>query len=145
MRKLISSSMSRHLSTRNISSKYTHAFLSNLAYRQTDRQTDKRGQMHVPPPLSEVNYKYKYLNLLFKYNSSTSKRYNKSAILTTFVPTNLSKSLSFELCTYYDGACLHHVYVVTGAVFSGPVESLFACLLSVIEISCQANRALRLD
>ena len=72
MRKLISSSMSRHLSTRNISSKYTHAFLSNLAYRQTDRQTDKRGQMHVPPPLSEVNYKYKYLNLLFKYNSSTS-------------------------------------------------------------------------
>ena len=34
--------MSRHLSTRNISSKSTHAFLSNLAHRQTDRQTDKR-------------------------------------------------------------------------------------------------------
>jgi len=30
--------MSRHLSTRNISSKYIHAFLSNLANRQTDRQ-----------------------------------------------------------------------------------------------------------
>ena len=37
--KLISSSMSRHLSTRNISSKSTHTFLSNLANRQTDRQT----------------------------------------------------------------------------------------------------------
>jgi len=36
--KLISSSMSRHLSTRNISSKSMHTFLSNLANRQTDRQ-----------------------------------------------------------------------------------------------------------
>ena len=36
--KLISSSMFRHLSTRNISSKSMHAFLSNLANRQTDRQ-----------------------------------------------------------------------------------------------------------
>ena len=36
--KLISSSMSRHLSTRNISSKYLHAFLSNLANRQTDKR-----------------------------------------------------------------------------------------------------------
>jgi len=34
--KLISSSMSRHLSTRNISSKSIHGFLSNLANRQTD-------------------------------------------------------------------------------------------------------------
>ena len=34
--KLISSSMSRHLSTRNISSKSMHAFLSNLAHRQTN-------------------------------------------------------------------------------------------------------------
>jgi len=48
--KLISSFMSRHLSTRNISSKSMHAFLSNLA----NRQTDKRGQTHLPPPLSEV-------------------------------------------------------------------------------------------
>jgi len=46
---LISSSMSRHLSTRNISSKSMHAFLSNLAHRQTDKRT------HLPPPLSEVN------------------------------------------------------------------------------------------
>jgi len=37
--KLISSSMCRHLSTRNISSKSMHTFLSNLANRQTDRQT----------------------------------------------------------------------------------------------------------
>ena len=34
--KLISLSMSRHLSTRNISSKSRHSFLSNLAHRQTD-------------------------------------------------------------------------------------------------------------
>jgi len=52
--KLISLSMSRHLSTRNVSSKSMHAVLSNLANRQTDRQTDKRGQTHLPPPLSEV-------------------------------------------------------------------------------------------
>jgi len=38
--KLISSSMSRHLSTGNISSKSMHAFLSNLANRQTNRQTN---------------------------------------------------------------------------------------------------------
>jgi len=37
--KLISSSMSRHLSTHNISSKSMHAFLSNLAKRQTEKQT----------------------------------------------------------------------------------------------------------
>ena len=42
--KLISSSMSQHLSTRNTSSKSMHAFLSNLAC----------GQKHIPPPLSEV-------------------------------------------------------------------------------------------
>jgi len=48
---LISVSTSRHLSTRNISSKSVHVFLSNLA----NRQTDKHGQKHVPPPLSEVN------------------------------------------------------------------------------------------
>jgi len=34
--KLISSSMSRHLSIRKMSSKYMHAFLSNLANRQTN-------------------------------------------------------------------------------------------------------------
>ena len=44
--KLISSSMSRHLSIRNISSKSMHAFLNKLA----DRQTNKHGQKHVPPP-----------------------------------------------------------------------------------------------
>jgi len=35
--KLISLFMSRHLSTRSILSKSTHAFLSNLANRQRDR------------------------------------------------------------------------------------------------------------
>ena len=48
--KLINSSISRHLSTRNISSKSMLAFLSNLA----NRQTDKHGQKHLPPLLSEV-------------------------------------------------------------------------------------------
>jgi len=56
--KLTSSSMYRHLSTRNISSKSMHAFLSNLANRQTDRQKDRQtnehGQKDVPTPLSEV-------------------------------------------------------------------------------------------
>ena len=53
--KLISSSMSRHLSTRKMLSKSMHVFLSNLANRQTDRQADKhRGQSHIPPPSSEV-------------------------------------------------------------------------------------------
>jgi len=52
--KLISSSLSRHLSTRNISSKSMYAFLSNLFNRQTDRQKHKRGQTHLPPPLSQV-------------------------------------------------------------------------------------------
>jgi len=48
---LISSSMSRHRSKRNISSKFMHAFLSHLAHRQTN----ERGQTHLPPPLSKVN------------------------------------------------------------------------------------------
>jgi len=37
--KLISLSMSQHLLTRNSSSKYMHLSLSNVANRQTDRQT----------------------------------------------------------------------------------------------------------
>ena len=55
--KLISSSMSRRLSTRNISSKSMNAFLSNLA----NRQTDKHGQKHLHPPLSEVIITYFYV------------------------------------------------------------------------------------
>jgi len=45
--KLISSSMSRHLRTRNISSKSMHAFLSNLANRQTDRQTNTGENIYL--------------------------------------------------------------------------------------------------
>ena len=60
--KLISSSMSRHLSTRNVSSKSMHAFLGNLAYRQTERQTDKRTRAKTytssltasPPPAGYI-------------------------------------------------------------------------------------------
>ena len=57
--KLISSSTSQHLSTRKISTKSMHAFLSNLANRQTDSQIDSldihRWQSHLPPPLSGIN------------------------------------------------------------------------------------------
>jgi len=42
------------LSTCKISSKSMHAFLSNLANRQTDSQTNIAGN-RIPPPLSEVN------------------------------------------------------------------------------------------
>jgi len=45
--KLISSSMSRHLSTRDISSKSMHTFLSNLANRQTDRQRNTGKNMYL--------------------------------------------------------------------------------------------------
>jgi len=55
--------MSRHLSTRNISFKSMQAFLSNLANRQTDRQTNKHGQKHVPPPLLEVTTSFQLLHL----------------------------------------------------------------------------------
>ena len=59
--KLISLSMSRHLSTRNISSQSMRALWVILL---TDRQTDKHGQKHLPPPLSEVNYAMDSLTLL---------------------------------------------------------------------------------
>jgi len=49
--KLIRSSMSRHLSTCNVSSKSMHAF---LVVWLTDKQTNKHGQKHLPSPLSEV-------------------------------------------------------------------------------------------
>jgi len=39
-----------------------HAFLSNLANRETDRQTNEHGQKHVPPPLSEVNITFSFTN-----------------------------------------------------------------------------------
>jgi len=45
--KLISSSMSRHLSARKISSKSIHAFLSNLANWQTDMQTNATNRIYL--------------------------------------------------------------------------------------------------
>ena len=45
--KLISSSMSRRLSTCSISSKSMHVFLSNLANRQTDRQTNTGKNIYL--------------------------------------------------------------------------------------------------
>ena len=52
VQKLISSSMSRHLSTRNISAKSMHAFLSNLANRQSSLMSlrlSSFGLVRVPP------------------------------------------------------------------------------------------------
>jgi len=46
--------MSRYMLTRNISSKFMHTFLSDLANRQTDRQTNEHEQKHLSAPLSEV-------------------------------------------------------------------------------------------
>jgi len=69
--KLISSSMSWHLSTRNISSKSTCAFLSYLANRhRSDTFTFKcqQGSTHelwqtqLSPPLSEVKNKWQSVN-----------------------------------------------------------------------------------
>jgi len=57
--KLMSSSMSRHLSTCNISSKFVHSFLSNLANRQTDKRTQaKTCTSFVPPQLSTHSLKF---------------------------------------------------------------------------------------
>jgi len=47
--------MSRHLSTRKMTSKSMHAFLSNLANRQTDRQQSQ--SVKFTSLLSEVNKK----------------------------------------------------------------------------------------
>ena len=52
--KLISSSMSRRLSTRNISSKFPNPCTRFWVILLTDRQTNEHGQKHVPAPLSEV-------------------------------------------------------------------------------------------
>jgi len=39
--------MSRHMSTRNILSKSMHAFFSNLANRQTDKQRDRQTRANA--------------------------------------------------------------------------------------------------
>jgi len=40
--------------------------LSNLANRQTDRQTNEHGQKQLPPPLSEVNNEHSTKPVLYK-------------------------------------------------------------------------------
>ena len=45
--KLISSSVSRHLSTHKISSKSMHAFVSNLSNRQADGQTNAGKRIYL--------------------------------------------------------------------------------------------------
>jgi len=55
-------------------------FLSNLAHRQTDRQTNERGktQLHVPPPLSEVN----------KYASCINYEVFESVVAQAYIQTD---------------------------------------------------------
>jgi len=60
--KLISSSMSRHLLTRKISSKFMHAFLSNLANRQTDRQTNAGDRIYSKCDRQRLSMIYLLLN-----------------------------------------------------------------------------------
>ena len=69
--KLISSSMSRHLSTRNISSKSMHAFLRNLANRQTDKRTQANA---FTTSFVRGNYK----NLAIANGSRVSCTHNSS-------------------------------------------------------------------
>jgi len=91
--KLISSSMSRHLSIRNISSKSMHAFLSNLAHRHTDRQTNECGQTHLPPSLSEV--------------ITESTRWLQNKLQITYLSSSLSiYSISFYASTSCTLECL---------------------------------------
>jgi len=99
--KLIRSSMSWHLSTRKMSSKSMHAFLSNLANRQTDKH---RGQSDLPPPSSEViitssamvlppgEYNDMILEWLFIY--SKVSRWDCNCFLWCFNANNNSPAIS---------------------------------------------------
>ena len=114
--KLIGSSMSRHLSTRNMSSKSMHAFLSNLAHRQTDRlwqtervrdrqtnrQTDKRaracGRKHIPPPLSKVMTLSDHYNVDLNVTSKNSQMVQHRAILK--VPSNRKSYMIYRTAPF---------------------------------------------
>ena len=63
--------------TSNISSKSTNAFFSNLANRQTEKQTSKHGQKHVPPPLLEV---MKMVTMMIIVKTAVSKTMFKDDI-----------------------------------------------------------------
>jgi len=92
--KLISSSMSRHMTTRNILSKSMNAFLSNLANRQTDkrtraktcrwtntgkniflcrRQKTRAKTLYVPPPLYLRKISSKSVHNFFRYPAEIQK------------------------------------------------------------------------
>ena len=120
--KLISSSMSRHLWTRNISSKSTmHAFFSNLAYRQTDKRTRARGRKHIPPPLSQVNNSFTDVHVTLLLAKNIQPLNNlflvlESALLYSYIVRNFhSNSLNFlgvlqenEIeCLFYRATRMH--------------------------------------
>jgi len=103
VQKLISSSMSRHLSTRNISSKSMHAFLSNLA----NRQTNERGQTHLPPPLSDV---------------ISLARSRAMLPVVEHIAVTHSLSTSFEF-TLFSRACLSSYYIKLSSHFKMAISS----------------------
>jgi len=117
--KLISSSVSWRLSTRNISSKSMHAFLGNLAHRQTNER-GRAGEKHIHPSLSEVNK-----NLAVANRSRVSCAHNTLSasigLNITPWPWNLSqghsrsqtKPLDTSYTTYYWSSYLTLNIIVT--------------------------------
>jgi len=78
--------MSLRLSTRNISSKSMHAFLSNLA----NRQTNEHGQKHLPPPLLEVMTSCDCTGVAFAMNNVFQALQEAQLLLTA--PVTISDS-----------------------------------------------------
>ena len=86
--KLISSSMSRNLSTRNISSKSVHAFLSNLAHRQTNAA---RGGKHTSSVGGGKQQTQEYFNVGFNLKVMNIYKSHHYSIITLAAPRRDSK------------------------------------------------------
>jgi len=111
--KLISSSMSRHLSTRNISSKFTLAFLSNLAHRQTDKQTDRQTNEH-----GQKTYTFSFVGgkkNIIKNPSITLSAINKQANRKYYLQLVEVNVINITTCTSHDSFC-HKFRLLFGPV-----------------------------